>query len=687
MSAAGVTFSRTLAQARNWMSTGLVVAAFWAVTSVALAFNLDAAEGCRTTFVLLWATSVAPYLPALAALLAMDVWSEERRTGRIDMLLSVAVRERDLVWGKFLGVWVMTVSAALAHCLVTCGLMLVFAPAALKGAAALSFLPALLAVALQGALWSSVSVALSALFTRGAAAACLSIALTTALPRGLWKALQCWAPQGRTAFGEMPLDAHVQDLAQGIVSTGTLAGYVLFALLGLFLATQFVQVLRCVGKGGRTGRFLTGLSVLLAGVSAVALLALLVRFDVTLELPTGAETSFSPRLRTLLQESSGTLTATCFLSRNDAEYRPVCRYLRALRRESEALGGVQLTLRYVDPRWDLGPAERLIRIGAKERSVVFERGRRVSVLPLNDDFGERSVAAALHAVALPPQRRDVYWAVGHGESAADAYGTWGMSDIARELSREGYRNRQLDLSQAETVPADCALLVVAGAKDDFARVELGRVDAYLKAGGRLLVLMGAPGQGGVASLLPAWGIRPFVPTLSGAPTLSGSDVIVSEFADHAVSRALAGSRIVLERPLAFASSAAADSGAGADKIEFTSLARAGTVTVAAAIERGAGAGSDLAIRPTRIVAVGDASFALNGQLAARANANREFFLNAVAYLSGTDVVGGSGQEPALFSTGLDRAQRARFVLISTFAVPLCVFLALVAAAVGRRRRR
>jgi hypothetical protein len=245
----------------------------------------------------------------------------------------------------------------------------------------------------------------------------------------------------------------------------------------------------------------------------------------------------------------------------------------------------------------------------------------------------------------------------------------------------------LDLAGDGGIPADCALIIVAGAKNDFSRAELGRVDAYLKAGGRLLVLMGRPGEGGVSSILPSWGVRPATRPLSKARTVSGSDVIVSDFADHAVSSSLAGSRIILEEPLVFDMSAAAESVSGADRIEFTPIASVGADAVAVAAERGAGAGLDIAIRPTRIVVVGDASFAMNGQLSARASANRDFFMNAVAYLSGSDPLGSDGTDAGMLASGADREQRIKFVVFSAGAAPALVFLVLVAVAVYRRRRR
>ena len=108
--------------------------------------------------------------------------------------------------------------------------------------------------------------------------------------------------------------------------------------------------------------------------------------------------------------------------------------------------------------------------------------------------------------------------------------------------------------------------------------------------------------------------------------------------------------------------------------------------VAAAVERGALAGNDLSLRPSRIVAVGDSSFILNAQLAANASANRDFFHNCVAYLAGVDMAAGSGLEPGVLYSGLDREGRMRFLVVAAGAVPIAVFLLLALGIAGRRRR-
>ncbi len=685
MSPVQATVRRTMRLCGGYFSFSVLTSLFFAAAGALFAFNLEASEGGAFTLPSVWAVSVAPFLPALAAFLAMDSWSDEFRTGRIDMLLSIPVHERDLVAGKFIGIWLMLaidVAVALLSCV---SALYFFAPEALSGTGLISFLPALFGLLLQGALWCAVSVAVSSLCRHATVSVCVSMALMVALPRAGWKALMSWAPQGRPAFGEMPLDAQISDFASGVISLALVVAYAIAVSSALFISSQAVASRRFIGKKSFWARFSYIASSVLAVVCAVPVISLLLRFDAAIDIPVGRTAEFSPRMRHVLSESSGNVGVTCFMSRSDASFRPTAHFLRGLKRQAEAAGGARLSIRYVDPHWDFGAAERLIKLGAEENSIVFEKGRRFASLPLKDGLGDQIVASAIQRVTMPPQRREICWTDGHGEIGFDVYDVWGMSDIARELSREGYRNSRIDLLHGQSIPSDCALIVVAGAKTDFSRAELGRIDSYLKNGGRMLVLMGAPGYGGVSSLLPAWGIRAEVSSLSGAKTLSGSDVIVSDFADHAISASLEGARIVLEKPLSFVSSGAAI-GAGADKINFTPVATVSSSAVAAVVERGGGAGTDLAIRPTRIVVVGDAGFVMNGHLASRANANRDFFLNAVAYLSGTDVPGASGIETDILATGMDRYSRFRFMVAMAIVFPLAMF-ALLALGVLRRRCR
>ena len=686
MSAIRVTAARTVGRARNLVSTAFVFWGFLAVVALFFAFGLESAEGGELPVSVIWASAVSYVLPALAALLSMDVWSEERQTGRIDTLLSLAVRERDFVLGKFLGTLALVLSAVFLSLALSVALLFVSAPQALEGIGPSAFVMAFSAIAVQSVLWCAVNAVLSVMFKRPAAVACASLVLTLALPRGIWAGMMSWASAGRLAFGEFPLDAHVVDIASGTVPGGTVAAYFVSAIFALFVAAKFVAACRLSGGGGRVLRVSTGVTVLLAVAVLALALPLLQKANPTFEVPVaGAKATLSPRSRGILTETSGDISITCFLSRGDVRFRPVARILRQLERESAALGGARILLRFVDPRWDVGAADRLVRRGVDKESLVFEKGRRMSVVALGESCGERLCASAIRSISTLTQRRNVYWTVGHGEGAFDGYDAFGMSDIARDLAREGFRNEPIDLSAAQQIPGDCALILIAGAKDDFSRVEIGRLDAYLREGGRLLALQGST-SGGVGSMLPAWGVRPLDALIEGAKTLSGTDVIASEFSDHPISAPLKGSRIVLERPVSFEPSAAVGTGAGADSIEFHAVAKTRAAVVAATIERGAGAGRDLAIRPTRIVVLGDPTFVQNAALASRASANRDFFLNCVAYLSGAETHGFGDDGSNRLQTGFDRSSRLRHVVWTAGALPFAVFLILAAVAIRRRRR-
>ena len=688
MSAVRVTAARTIGRARNQFLTAVAFGGFLAVSALFFAFGLESAEGGDLSAAVVWATSVGYALPALAALLSMDVWSEEFQSGRIDLMLTLAVRERDFVFGKFFGVLAQAVFAIVLSGVLSVSLLAVQAPQALEGCGFGAFLLAAAALFVQATLWCAIGVAMSAMFCHAATVVCSSLVLTVVLPRGLWFGMRAWASSGRPSFGEFPLDAHVVDIASGMVPVGMVIAYFTAAAIALFVGSKFIAGRRLAGSGKRGLRLSTAFSVLLAVAVVIQAFPFLQKVNPIVEVPLiGDSVVFSPRTRGVLSESSGDIEITCFLPRGDVRFRSVARVLRQLKSESEAVGGAQLLVRFVDPRWDVGAADRLVRKGVGEESVVFERGRRMVVVPLADgEFGERLCASAIRSISVLTQRRTVYWTVGHGESAYSDYDAFGMSDIARDLAREGFRNERIDLAASQQIPGDCALIVVAGAKEDFSRVETGRIDAYLREGGRLLSLLSASASGGIVSMLPAWGMRPLDAPVKDAKTLSGTDVLASDFTEHPISAPLRGSRIVLESPVSFAPSAAVGTGSGADKIDFQAVAKAGQSVVVGAIERGSGAGQDLALRPTRIVAIGDAGFALNGSLATRASANRDFFLNCVSYLSGIETHGFGDDGSARLRTGFDREGRLRHAVYSIGVLPFLVF-SLISLVVLRRKFR
>lgn len=688
MSAVGVTFARTVGHARNLYSTALAIGAFLVSSAALFSFSLDSAEGSGMSVSAIWTAAVTPVLPLLCAFLAMDVWSEERRTGRVELLLSLPVLERELVIGKFLGAFSVALGTVFLSLVANLSVLLVLSQSALDGVGPVAFLPALAALGLQAALYVAASIAVSAFVTSAAGAATLSVAVVWAIPRGVWHALVSWFPSGSESFGVFPPEVHAVDLAGGVISSSVVAFYLIFTVAALFVADKAVFSLRFRGRKAFARRMSTWFTIVLAASVAVLFSILAARLDITADLPLGGgDMRFSGRTCDILRESHGEILATCLMPRNDRRFRPVSHLLRSLARESLARGGARIRIAWADPRWDIGEATRFARNGITAPAVVFSNRRRRASVSLADGWGERSFATALLRLSATPLRNAVYWTVGHGESSLTDYGPAGMSDIARELSREGYRNVTIDLTSEAKIPGDCALIAVAGAKTEFSRAETTRLDSYLRQGGRLLLLAEGPESALLSTLLPKWGAIVSRTASKPTRTLTGTDSVISEFGAHAVSEPLKGSQVVLERPVLFAPSAAVGGATGADVIEFSQLAGTEGLAAAVMLERGAGAGSDTTIRPTRFAVVGDVTFVRNAQLESRANANRDFLLNCVSYLSGSHVITQGGTDGDLFVTGLDRRGRMQFLYVAAVAVPLVITVLLLLIARRRRNRR
>ncbi len=714
-----VVFARTFGRLAPSPSTAVALAGFLALAGGFFVRALFRGEGGTMPVAALWAVAAAPFLPALAALLTMRLLADERASGRLDLLLTAPVRERDIVVGKLLGAFAMVVLAIALYLLVPLFVLPFFAPALRDTLSFAVFLPAALALALQGMLWCATGLLASACFRHAASAAFASLLLMLALPHALFAAATAWAPVLRAHYASIPFEAHIIDFATGLVSFAAIVFYVALTCFAVFAATKAVAGVRMRGRAARGLRSSTLFVTALAFVFTCLVVAFALRLDFSFELPVrAAEVRMSARTRQILADAQGDVSVTCFLSRRAPSFRAVSRLLRGLEATAQREGGAHLKVDYVDPRWEYAQSVDLVRTGAEEGSLVFRRGNRRIMLPLGDFLsvstnqtltvgsdalfaGEAACASALLRLALPASREVVYWTTGHGEASFDSYDpVSGLSDIARDLRRDGYTLEKLDLTQAITVPADCAALVVAGAREPFSRTESTRLEGWLRSGGRLFVLAAPTPNAGVGALLADLGVKVMPYTVISPRTLSGTDVVARDFAEHAITRPLAGSTVVFEAAVPLAATAAAQ----AEGTTFTELVRSdaaawgesepavrpwtrdastepgGPLALAVALERGGGVSRDVALRPTRVVVVGDAAFVSNGALVQRANANRDVFLNSLAWLAGLDALTAPRTPGNAVETGMDRAGWVRTAVGAVAALPFAVlFLGLLAA--------
>lgn len=435
------------------------------------------------------------------------------------------------------------------------------------------------------------------------------------------------------------------------------------------------------------------------------------RRDLTLEL--------SDPSRRLIAALNEEIRITALLRPSHEAYEPTQILLQEYRAQAP-----NLVLEWVDPDRQLARAEQVVRqyrLPPGEALILETRGRfhvipaaelveKGPASPADDPAprrfyrGEGLVHRALQTLTQPG-RPAVFFLQGHGERAPDDFDPrQGYSRIAGLLRQQNLEVDTLHLGQTRAIPQNCALLIIAGPRQELAPFEVALLREYLARKGRLLVLLDARLRTGLEPLLKEWGIQFSDDVLMDESlSLDGRELLISSYADHPITAPLHQATTVFYLPRSLQP---LPQSAGADKPIVSPLASCsaqgwaefdpdapsprfhpevdlpGPLPLAVAIERGPIAGVHVQIRPTRLVVVGDSDFATNRGLK---GANAAFFLNAVNWL--LERANGLGMAPRPFEDlrlTMNRRQLRRLFWLVAVGLPA---LAAAAGLYGAWRRR
>ena len=98
--------------------------------------------------------------------------------------------------------------------------------------------------------------------------------------------------------------------------------------------------------------------------------------------------------------------------------------------------------------------------------------------------GEQVLTSALLAL-LKPDSETVYFLTGHGEPSADRE----LSNLSEAISQQNAVVKTLSLSSADEIPPDASALVLVAPKSDLDEREAAVIGAWLRKGGKMLVLL------------------------------------------------------------------------------------------------------------------------------------------------------------------------------------------------------
>ena len=137
--------------------------------------------------------------------------------------------------------------------------------------------------------------------------------------------------------------------------------------------------------------------------------------------------------------------------------------------------------------------------------------------------------------AVEGEERKTYFLQGHGERSPTGTERDGYSALSDALRLDNLSVETVTLALAGEVPADAAVLVVAGPSTDLLPAEADMLRAYLDGGGKLLVLLDPPdgpdaeNRDNLIGLIADWGItvgQDIVVDVSGVGQLLGTDATV-----------------------------------------------------------------------------------------------------------------------------------------------------------------
>ena len=329
------------------------------------------------------------------------------------------------------------------------------------------------------------------------------------------------------------------------LSSGSVPLAVGKAVLGaVMLGDYVVSNRRELGRSGsrRTGRFVasTALITLLALGVLVGLNVLAFQNNRRIDLTRGRIFSLAPQTHATLAGLDAPAHALALIPPTHPSYGE----LEELFRRYHEAAPQRFNYAFVDPRREPALAARY-QLKDGQTLVVVSRGEDEdaphTTLPLPSEQELTNALIQLEAAGT----QKVYVVEGHGEwpletpNGPQGPGD-GLSELRRQLLREGYRPEPLNLLGLKEVPRDAGLLIIAGAKTDYTDPEVAALRTYLGEGGRLLYFTDVGTTDGLGLLLADYGVQVDDGVAADAQFNAGNPfVLVSNFfGKHVITRPL-----------------------------------------------------------------------------------------------------------------------------------------------------
>lgn len=403
--------------------------------------------------------------------------------------------------------------------------------------------------------------------------------------------------------------------------------------------------------------------------------------------------TLSPQTRTVLRGLTREVKVTVFSQERSASFNTYRDLLDSYRSHSD-----KLRVEFVDPERRPGLARQ--HGVTRTDTAIVESGAQTSRVTT---ASEAELTGALIRVSKDAKKRIVFLE-GHGERSTADQDKGGLSLVKAALEKQGYEIGTVTLLQERVVPANTAVLVLAGPRRPVIKEEQERISRYVAGGGRLLAMVDPGSQADLDGLLTPWGVKTGKGVLVDfQDRLAQGGVnflLIRRFTEHEITQDLtsvvlfpdsrhlvvddAGTSTWSTTPLAQTSPqsrAVMNAQGGTFKLDDkTDVKGPLPLAVASTPKQQAAEGQ----HQPAVVVVGNSSFASNAYI--NFPGNTDFLLHVLGWLAEErDLISITPKEPALRPFVPNPAQERTLFYVQVLLLPGLTFLWGIAT--WRRRRR
>lgn len=243
----------------------------------------------------------------------------------------------------------------------------------------------------------------------------------------------------------------------------------------------------------QNGVFVILLLALAAGIGWVTR-DLKIQWDLT----QGKRNTLSEAAANVLKQIQGPVRITAYATAQDAEgdvRKTVQTFLGPFQRAK-----TDLTLVFVDPREQPQKAQAAgIRMNGE--LVIEFNGRSEHLTSLT----EQDLSNLLLRLARSAERQ-IMSLDGHGEPKLDGRANHDLGDFGNQLALKGFKTAALNLAQAQDIPENISVLIVAAPRVDLLPGETARLRRWVEKGGNLLWLIDNDSVRGLQPLVDELGL-------------------------------------------------------------------------------------------------------------------------------------------------------------------------------------